>query len=409
MHHHHRHLDADTLRAFETWLDAPIDPDTFHTCMCIVYGPSGIGLTTMVKSVLDAKDIRSIWFVPSMSGTAGLLKETISSGVGADGRRKAVVLDEFDGFVTAGQTDASCIMKASASGTLSLPLKVVCVGRTHPAAVKKNVTAFEFQQPKAQSILDIMHDSSNGNATLTEGHLQRIAHNCRGDLRHALTVASFGRGDALRSDFDVEGLDILRLLFSSSMTVREALRLFWMDTSIASAGACENYWMSCADIETAAQCADTFSRANQVEHFMYQNQQWDILFELYGTLTAGVVAVGLPRKSGLVLERYGSVWSRLHNGISKQKNVKRVQFRCLENGVHPFDAPEIAFIRSMLHKHITCQNIQAVKEFGRWLDAADVLSIMRLSKMYKYDHKLHLKVKQWMAPEEEDKRRLKNP
>jgi hypothetical protein len=398
----HHHLATDTVRAFETWLDMPIDPIMFHTCMCVVYGPSGIGLTTMVKFMLDSRDIRSVWFVPSMSGTACLLKETITSGCGADGKRKAVVLDEFDGFLNPGQTDASCILKAIGDGTSSLPLKIVCIGRTHPAAVK-NVTFIEFQAPKVQSIMDIMRqhvESTTGTTTnspkMTEDTLQTIAHGCRGDLRHALTVVAFGRDEGLRSDFEVEGLDILRVLFSSATTVRDALRLFWMDTSIASAGACENYWMSCPDIQSAATCADTFSQANQVEQFMYQNQQWDVLFETYGVMTAGVVAVGVPRRSGLTLERYGSVWSRLHNGISKQKNIRRVQFRCLEHGVHPYDAPDLAFVRSMLHKHITSQNIEAIRDLGQWLDAAAVLSIMRLSKMYKYDHKLHMKVKQWM-------------
>ena len=401
----HHHLDSATIRAFETWLDAPIVPEDFETCMCLLYGPSGIGLTTMVKSVLDAKGIRSIWFVPSMSGTAPMLKETITSGFGADGKRKAVVLDEFDGFMSPGQTDASCVLKSSCGGGTaataaknppSLPLKIVCVGRTNPSALK-NATVFEFQPPKAQNILDIMRRHVSDTTPLNEDSLRTIAHECRGDLRHALTVAAFGRDDALRSDFDVEGLDILRVLFSSAETVRDALRLFWMDTSIASAGASENYWMACPDIHKAAECADTFSQANQVEHFMYHHQQWDVLFETYGALTAGVVAVGVPKRSGLKLERYGSVWSRLHNGISKQKNIKRVQFRCLENGMHPYEAPDLAFVRGMLHKHITCQNIEAVREFGEWLDASDVLSIMRLSKAYKYDHKLHVKVKQWMT------------
>ena len=183
--------------------------------------------------------------------------------------------------------------------------------------------------------------------------------------------------------------------------MRDAMDLQDGDTSVVSMGVFENYHRAVESIESCCEVSDLFSRADLVDEAIYGRQRWE-LTSVYAALTAAgpstiVKAEKGPRRE-LVIEKYGSVWSRGNNQRSKENMLLALSHQGMAHGCTSLTASDLAYVRGMLLE---------LAADGKYADMASlvsdvfdeqgVLGIIRMFRSKKYTQTDHTKYKRAAA------------
>ncbi len=319
-------MDASVVDDLRTWLLEPGGGCGIATA-CV-----GAGLSTLVRLLVREHDFDAIWIVTGTKRAQDVLKDSGTFDVAPTGRRKLIVVDEFD----PADRFTSVVTEYFKSGA---PVKLLCLA--HPVRSSKQMEfaskwkKFPFPEASAGDI-----DAALRKA----GFTPRVRFE-DGDVRAAFQTCVNG---GARKDRFLEGLDIVNeVLSGKGGSVADVLRDYAADPSVASMGVFENYH-AVSNLQTAADISDAFSVADTIDTAMYKTQNWD-LTNFHGASTVGVASAKL-RNNGKTMQaqKFGTVWSRIYNARSKMKTVADINMRKLSCGESALSVEDLAYQRRIL-------------------------------------------------------------
>lgn len=364
-------LDPDVLNAMRRWLETP-------TKCAMVTAPVGSGMTTALRLLVRELGIEAVWTNGNVKNFRELLFDAGSCDVCVDGRRKLVIVDEFD----ASRVDKRAMTVVVDYSKSSAKTPMMCVG--HPARSSKAFefaakwTRFEFPDPPRERIFGALCRTGIGSSDAND-----LCDRFGTDLRAAIIAANaFDDKDEFLDGLD--GVD--EILRGERSSVEDVMRVYAWDPSVVSMGIFENYAsaMRSEDVKRCERIADAFSLSDIVETVMYATQNWK-LHETYGALSVAAPALEFGRTHRRPVEKFGTVWSKTYNQKAKEKNARIVARACFEAGISALPTYDLAYRRTIIENAIASGNAKAVRSACEPFDDHVVLLIMRLGfKPYKH-------------------------
>lgn len=319
-------LDRLVVEDLDSWLREP-GGGCGIALACV-----GAGLSTLVRLLVEELNFDAIWIVAGTKRAQDVLKDAGTFDVAPTGRRKLIVVDEFD------PTDrfSSVVSDYFKSGT---PVKLVCLAHsirsTKPLEFASKWRTFAFPKASAEQIDAVLRKAG----FVTDLRFED------GDVRSAfrLCISGHSRKDTFR-----EGLDVVDAVLSGKGgSIGDVLREYAADPSVVSMGVFENY-PTVSTLESAAKISDGFSIADTVDTAMYKTQLWE-LTNFHGASTVGVASTMLKNNGKKMrAEKFGTVWSRIYNSRSKRKTVAEINLRKMAHGETPLSVEDLAFQRQIV-------------------------------------------------------------
>jgi len=317
----------DATCALLAWLDAP-------TCLCVaVGGVPGAGSTSVVRDALAQRDVEAIWL--ATGAVAGVhLESAASSTVAVNGKRKVIVIDEFDAIVAADPQTTSSIS----------------------AIIKKGVVPLVF----------IAHGDPAGWRTKVGDMIPKQAariHVAAPDLAERPTPVKGLDGAAIA----LKGID--------DSAVLAAFR----GDGIASGAVFDNYPKYAKSFDDARAIADAFSAHDAIQDSMARAGVHD---DPYAAVPIATAALHCAARTDVAIGTFGNVWSKNNAMYAKKSTIRAITRERIDRGMPclltAFDGLDA--VRRMLQNAI---------DRGAWAEAAaiaeraglastGVLGVMRL-------------------------------
>jgi hypothetical protein len=396
-------IDPSTIRELKTWLETCRGGDVLF-----VRGANpGIGISTLLHSLID-DTFESLWIPNGTSKLKHTLIDAASSTISPLMRRKIFVFDPVDALFADVSASAD-ISEFARRGKCRVP--IICAGfrmrfsttRATDIFDKRKYNITRLDVPPLETAVALCH--LLGVAKVRDFPQSRVAgiwEAAQGDLRTAISAIEAGLPSGGVKDNVCDGVDaIARILTSKDLNLRDAMDLQDGDMNVVSMGVFENYHRAVDSIESCCAMSDLFSRADLVDEAIYGRQRWD-LTSVYAALTAAgpsmiVKAEMCPRRE-LVIEKYGSVWSRGNNQKSKQNMLLALSHQAMARGCTSLAASELAYVRGMLLDLAIDGKYDAMASLvGDTYDEQGVLGIIRMFRSKKYTQTDHTKYKRAAA------------
>ena len=373
--------------------------------VALVLGGPGSGVTTLLALLVKELGMEAVWARAATPRLRVFLGDSGSSDVAVNGKRKVVIIDEYDiiNGDAASSVDVSSFLKRKPAAPVVLLGHTVRSLKTLDAA-GKDAAKFVFQRPSWATVhkrLTKICEADGIDASAAQ--LEELARTVKGDVRCALAALDmFARKPSNDTtievrDVDDEGLEVVDFLLKKPVAVTEALRLYANDAAVVSNGLSENYTDVAADIETCSRMADAFSDADIIDEKIFARQAWDLLdvhavFAVAAPVTE-LHRFGTARPSNKPVEKFGTVWSKMYNACAKQKNVRAIRFWRAEAGLADAPAQDLAVLRPAIQDAIARGHAAEAKRLAGGVGGpAEVLALMRLSKT-EYKQTTHARLK----------------
>jgi hypothetical protein len=367
-------LDEVRVALLRNWMNAESSNAAFATAHV------GAGLSTLVRLLVRELRLEPIWIHAGTKHVPELLADAGASSIAANGRRKIIVVDEFDS-VSADKRTMTAVMDYAKSGGKT---KMLCAG--HPSRSSKasefaaKWTRFDFPRVSTRKI-----EATLRAAGFDPDVVRGVAADAKGDLRaafNALELSSGGKTVAATKDDFVEGLDGVDIVLGlEPISVREALNMYAFDSSVVPMGVFENYThcLDKNDIQLAVDVTEAFSLADVVNDVMYGTHNWD-LADAHGVFSVASPALDLRKRTNskeICAEKFGTVWSRVYNSKAKAKNARTINARRLDAGHQPMAVEDMSYQRNMIETSLAKGDGEIVDACG-CLGENEVLLLMRL-------------------------------
>lgn len=373
----------------------------------LVCAAPGSGLTTLLRLLAKEMNFEAVWIGTGTQRIKALLTDACTSPVAVNGKRKLVIVDEFDGLFASDITTCTDVL----GFTKKSPTPFVCLAHTTRNSrlldATKHMERFQFQRPSTAVVTGIVKRAITAGALqISEDALAGIVSSAAGNIREALAAVAFwGRGGqhadvtakhAIDEEevVDVEsidpsmatidGLDVVQNLLKEDPGVTRCLQLYLRDPSVLSMGLNENYLGAATSLDQCVPISESFSAADTVETHMYKHQAWDV-FEAYGAYAVAGPVQALHSSQGKVkpvtVTKFGSIWSKLYNQCAKTKNAKLISFGRMESGLPgSLPVPDLGYVRDMLHLAVQRWDAAQIRQTVAALGGtpAHALALMRL-------------------------------
>lgn len=398
-------LGAVEVASLRKWLAAESAPGR----VALVLGSPGSGVTTLLTLLVRELGMEPVWARAATPRLQAFLGDSGTSHTAVNGKRKVVIVDEYDVIVGDGaaSVDVASFLKRRPAAPVVLLAHAVRSAKTSDAA-GKGAAKFVFQRPSwavvARRLAKICElDGIDASAA----QLEALARTVRGDVRGALAALDMYARKPCRAetievrDVGEEGLDVVdALLAGPAVPVTEALRLYANDAAVVSNGLSENYTDAAADIEACARMADAFSDADVIDEKIFARQAWDLL-DVHAVFAVAAPVIELhrhgdARPSKKPVEKFGTVWSKMYNACAKQKNVRAIRMWRAEAGLPDAPAEDLALLRPAIQAAIARSDAVDARRLAAGVGGAtEVLALMRLSKT-EYKQTTHARLKKLM-------------
>lgn len=367
-------LDEVGTALLRNWMNSDSTNAAFATAHV------GSGLSTLVRLLVRELRLEPIWIHAGTKHVPELLADAGASSVAANGRRKIIVVDEFDSVSADKRTMTAVMDYAKSKGKT----KMLCAG--HPSRSSKasefaaKWTRFDFPKVSTRKI-----EATLRAAGFDPDDIRSVAADARGDLRaafNALELSSAGRTVASAKDDFVEGLDGVDVVLGlDPISVREALNMYAFDSSVVPMGVFENYTrcLDPKDVRLAVDVSEAFSIADVVNDVMYGTHNWD-LAGAHGAFSVASPALDLRKRTNakeICAEKFGTVWSRIYNSKAKAKNARSINARRMEAGHQPMAVEDMSYQRLMIETSLDGGDETVLDACG-CLGENEVLLLMRL-------------------------------
>lgn len=387
-----------------------------------VTAPQGAGLTTAVTLLAREMDFETLWLTPGQHRAKHLLADAASSTVAVNGKKKLVVLDDFDTM----SSDAQLVGELASLAKAGCRVPILCLGHSSRMPKLDDSTkkwaAFKFARPSTKTLAArVHHIAQTEGLDLSAESADSLCRAARGDIRSVLNSLDLSRRAAAAAaaadgeqgttgttgrvaatyvkDVTMEGLDVVAMLLSQPESeMIESLRLASLDSSVVPMGLFENFLDIADGIESAAVADDYFSLADVAEKKAYASQSWDLL-DLHLALSVAGPCVTLKRKQGAVSDpkKFGIVWSKMYNQCAKAKGLRAVAHARAEAGLGTLGACDLAFVRHIINSGLARGDDGAVASALAGMQPQHALATMRLWKG-EYKASTHARVKKLLPP-----------
>ena len=312
----------------------------------LVAAPGGSGLTTLVRLLVKELDLEAVW---ASAGRVAALAGATRTAVAPTGRRKVVVLDEYDVLVADPHTQDAVKAVLAEAG----PVPVLCLARAPLRA--KMADAFRrrpchvFRAPAPQRLAAACLAAFPGadpDAALA------LCRGAKGDLRSVLAALAFSeRGRAAApvacaKDATLTPLEATELVLTADDVggVAGALRLSDATTAALPSGIFENYPRATRDAHKAAAAADLFSLADVA----------GARGPLGPDTAPGLVAVlgvagpatvlGPAATKDVEFDKFGTAWSKANAACARAKALRGLAWRRAEAGLGALPAADLGLV-----------------------------------------------------------------
>lgn len=380
-------LDPDLVASLAGWLrDAPAG-------MAWLTATAGSGLTTTLTTVVRDLDLEAVWLTASNLRSRAFLKDVCCSPLAVNGKRKVVVLDELEavlGSETA-MVDVAHVVKQATR----VPL--VCAMKSTRAALgcdlrKKAALVVDFPPPTHEAMVAVASAIAQKEG-LDQGLVDSLCAQAPGDLRHVLTTLRASVKET--RVVGMQTVDSVEKVLGTRVGVRDAMTLFWADPCGLPNGLFETYWKATTEASDCTAYLDMLSAADVLDSCIHGKQRWD-LWDAYGALTTCSADVLLPKKRGIQLDKFGTLWNKKYVQCNKAKLLKGVSHTRSGAGGTRLTAEDAACIRMMIASCLPDAERVAAVCRSAGLDAHGCLHIMRLwDSGYKLS--THARVKRALA------------
>lgn len=364
-------LDEVRVALLRKWMDSPSAGAAFVTAHV------GAGLSTLIRLLVKELRLEVTWIHAGTKNVSELLEDAGSSSTAVNGRRKIIVVDEFDSVSTDKRMMTAVTDYVKSQGKT----KILCAG--HPSrSSKASEFAAKWERIDFPRLSTKKLEATLRAAGFDPEAARDAAAKSKGDLRAAFNSMELPSVASAKDDF-LEGLDGVDVVLGTDpLTVREALVTYAFDASVVPMGVFENYLgcLSGSDCDIASRVSDAFSVADVVDDAMYATQNWD-LTEVHGTFSAATPALELRRRTAggeCRVEKFGTVWSRIYNSKAKEKNVRAINSKRMESGLQPMKVEDLSYQRGMIRDALGRSTDEDVLRACGGLSDDEVLLLMRL-------------------------------
>lgn len=389
-------LSQTELGALRTWLrEGSGGP-------AIVVSPPGVGMTTAVRLVTAELGFETLWLSQGHAAVKTLIERAVTSVVAVNGKKKLVVVDDFDA------TDTLLVSQLSAMTAPAASVKrppVLCMGHATRHSkifdgVARKWPCFKFSRPSVKAMAQyVKRIADKEGIAIEDARVEQMCRDAKCDMRSVLNAIEMlglkkscdqppastdDTSDGfLKDEFD-DGMDVVdRILRGEVSTVHECVQLTSMDTPVVTMGVFENYTDAMQDVRDCIVVSDMMSSADEFDKRAYSKQAWDLL-DYHAVMSTAPAAVGTHKrkKSGVVVkpEKFGIVWSKISNQSAKLKNYRAVCQAMQHAGFGPLGIADLGHLRDMVARATTDRDAAMLERVARGLDAQGVLALMRLWK-----------------------------
>jgi DNA polymerase III delta prime subunit len=403
-------LSQVELGALRTWLREGAGGPA------VVIAPPGVGLTTAVRLVTTELGFETMWLSQGHAMVKTLIERAATGVIAVNGKRKLIVVDDFDATDTLLVSQLSAMAPAQQQQPRRRP-PVLCMG--HAArhskifeGVARKWPCFKFSRPSVKAMAQcVRRIVDKEGLAIDDARIEQMCQEAKCDMRsvlnaiemHGLKIGYVAQApdgslvaaipcsstappqpaaadEYLKDEFD-DGMDVVdRILRGEVRTVHECMHLTSMDTSVVTMGVFENYTDATVDVQDCAAISDMMSAADVFDKRAYSKQAWDLL-DYHSTLSVACVAVGVrARKKITKPEKFGIVWSKISNQSAKLKNYRAMCQAMQDAGFTTMGVTDLAYLQAIVARATSDRDEAALRRGARGLDAPGVLALMRLWK-----------------------------
>jgi hypothetical protein len=247
-----------------------------------VGGEHGAGCTSVVHDAIVQRQLEAVWL--ATGAVAGVhLESAASSTVAVNGKRKIIVIDEFDAIVAADPQTTASIATAIKKGVVP----IILIARGDPAGWRTKVGDMV---PKAATRVHVVPPTDRPIAIATKG-------------LDGATAALMGIDDS-------------------------AIIAAFRGDGIASGAVFDNYPKYTKSFEDAHAIADAFSAHNAIQDTMARVGVHD---DPYAAMPIATAALRCSARK-ITIGTFGTVWSKNNATYAKKSTIRSITRERLERG-----------------------------------------------------------------------------
>ena len=336
-----------------------------------VSGSVGGGITTLLKTVLRESDIDPHYIDPCAKNFTELLEDSVHVTTSLLGKRIVVIVDGVDS--SSGKRIVGILSEHAKKNARH---KVLYAGHGEKKLTSNDFAnkwrRFDFPPPSEDALLRALKRVSNGRAT--DVLLAQIARNNAGDVRSCINSLEMHlqqpTGSAQYRDAFVDGIDAIKYVFQNDPTpcVRALFKIYEQEPAMVKNGVFENYLKFFTSIDVVSRISDSISAGDAL--FGYEHE--DIYAEC--AYMAGDAKLATKTKRA-VIEKYGTLWSKMNTQKMNEKKLKVVSEKIRERGGIRMPAEDLDFLRNIVREDFS----------GRVLGEKEFLPLFRTG-LRKYTH-----------------------
>ena len=318
-------------KKFEAWLTSV--PSRKAPAVCAVGGPPGAGCTTLVARGIADAGWDAVWI--AAGAVAGVdLQQAASSAVAVTGRRKIIVVDEFDALTAADPVTTAVIATILKKGVVP----IVLIAHGPPAAWRTKAGELVPKDAERIAVPGTVSTRNNNKGLV------------------GAAVALSGGGDVVPTAFRGDG--------------------------IASGAVYDNYAKYAKTFEDAARIADVFSAHDAIQDVMARGGVHEDPYAALPIATAAISCASRP-PDDIEIKTFGSIWSKTNAMYAKKGSVRAICRRLHETvpggtTMRPHDGLDLVrlAVQGCVRRGALDEAAAVARAAG--LDPATLLATMRL-------------------------------
>lgn len=353
-----------------------------------VSGPCGSGVTTLMTCVIRELGMESHTIDHLSKNFTTMLEDSNKIHTSIEGKKIIVVIDGIDSSAV-GKRILTIVSDHVKNGSKH---KFVCVGHRERSSgsndFAKKWKQFHFDAPTESRMFETLSRINEGR--LTDVTLAKIVRaNPHGDIRSCINSLEIelrrpGKQIDGRDSF-VDGIDAIEYMLSKDdATFSDVYKIYEQEPMMTSTGVFENYLRYFKSSDTISRLADSLSSSDVVSERMMSTQDWGLQYA-HCAFSVGDVKMSLETNKKLIVEKFGTVWSKSNNQRMNAKKLSMVRQKRQEASLTDLDVMDLDILRMILRKNM---NTPVFAKTCEPLEEKEVLSLFRTGfQSYTHDKK----------------------
>jgi hypothetical protein len=336
-----------------------------------VSGSVGGGISTLLKSMFRESNIDPHYIDPCAKNFTELLEDSAHVTKSLLGKRIVVVVDGVDS--SSGKRIVGILSEHAKKNARH---KILYAGHGEKKLTSNDFAnkwrRFDFPPPSEDAVMRALKRISDGR--VTDVLLAQIARNNAGDVRSCINSLEMHlkqpTGSNQYRDAFIDGIDAIKYVFQNEPIpcVRTLFKVYEQEPAMVKNGVFENYLNFFTSIDAVSRISESMSAGDA----LYGHEHEDTYAEC--AYMAGDAKLATKTKRGVV-EKYGTLWSKMNTQKMNEKKLKIVSEKIRERGGIRIPVEDLDFLRNIVREDFS----------GRVLGEKEFLPLFRTG-LRKYTH-----------------------